>query len=325
MKRLVLALLAALAGGQAARAQQMDFETRLWTPSNQPGVGGYPAAFAPKTFAAPSGTALPYRLLTPPAATSPAQIAATQIPASAIPVTRIPASQIALPQTRPSAAPLPPLVIMLHGSGMAMGKDNLAQIRGPFMSQWGNPDILGAFPAYVAAPQVAVRSVNYMPSSDGLMASVPGPALADLLALAEELVRTLPIDRRRVYLIGFSMGGSATLQMLLARPDLFAAGVAFAPIGPDRNFASLAVATPVMLIHGDQDPENRVEPDRAWFEALTRAGGKPKMVVYHGMDHRVPTDMVAPGGTWRNWLFSQVKADTPRTSVASATPQAPAP
>lgn len=278
MKRLI-AFFTALFTAHPALAQ-LDLETRVWTPATQPAVGGYPDAFEPLGFQTPGGAVLPYRLLTPPATAEP-----------------------------------PPLIIMLHGSGMAMGTDNRVHIEGPFMSQWGAPGVLAAFPAYVAAPQVAVRSVYYMPSSDGMPASVPGPALADLLALVEHLTATLPVDRRRVYVIGFSMGGSAALQALMARPDLFAAGVTFAAIGPDRAYAPLAAQTPVLLVHGDKDPDNRIEPDLAWAEALAAAGGKPRMIVYQGMDHRVPTDMIA-GSDWRAWLFSQAKPETPPAELA---------
>ncbi|WP_340644821.1 prolyl oligopeptidase family serine peptidase [Phenylobacterium sp.] len=194
-----------------------------------------------------------------------------------------------------------PLVLVLHGSG-AIGSDNLSQL-GVFARAWAEP-ALADLDAYVAVPQAPTRSADYQPDADGLLASRPGSSLPAILALVEDMATRLPVDRSRIYLVGFSMGGSAALQALLLKPDLFAAAVAFSPVPPPRDRAARLAATPMMLVHGTADTENPYAPDQAWAQAMARAGGHPRVIVYDGMDHRVPPDMLA-ARDWRDWLFAQ--------------------
>jgi predicted peptidase len=195
-----------------------------------------------------------------------------------------------------------PLVLVLHGSN-AIGDDNQRQL-GPFARAWSSPEIAAAFPAYVVVPQVGSRSADYAPDDDGLAASHSGSSLPGVLALLDELVERLPVDRSRIYVVGFSMGASAALDAVCMRPRFFAGTVAFSGIAPHRRLAGQAAATPQMLVHGTGDDENPIDPDRAWAAALAAAGGRPRLVEYQGMDHRVPPDMVE-SAEWRSWLFSQ--------------------
>lgn len=257
-------------------AGQVELITRTYDPASLESpklaalIASSDAPFARLEHVAADGTRLPYRLMSP-AATS----------------ERL------------------PLVIVLHGSG-AIGTDNTAQI-GAFAKGWALPDVVARFPAYVAVPQVAVRSADYGPDDDGLPASHPGASLPAVLDLVETLVRTLPVDPSRVYVVGFSMGGSAALNALLIEPERFAAAVAFSPVPPSRALAGKVSGLPVLLVHGDADDENPYPSDRAWAEALAKAGGHPRFIVYAGMEHRTPPDMLAWDDSWRTWLFAQTR------------------
>jgi len=198
-----------------------------------------------------------------------------------------------------------PLVIVLHGSD-AIGNDNISQL-GALAMSWTAPAIRKRYPAYILVPQFAERSANYAPSAaDGLLASRPGPNLPSVAALVEDLKPQFAIDPDRIYITGFSMGASAATQAVLQRRDLFAAAVAFSGIAPERAAAAQLKDLPLLLVHGDADTENSIEPDRALFAALQRqpGGAKARMLEYRGMEHTVPADMLlAPA--WRDWLFAQ--------------------
>lgn len=263
-----LALAAALAGCAADGAVQLTVTPLHEAPAPAAEtVEAWRAAFTAESFTGPSGKLLPYRRLTPAA--------------------------------KPGVKY--PLVLVLHGSG-AIGADNRAQL-GPFAAAWAEPAFAAAHPAIVVVPQVPVRSADYRPGADGLLASRPGGSLADVLALVDHLAKDPAVDPRRIYVAGFSMGGSAALNALILRPKRFAAAVAFAPVPPPRELAVKAVHVPVLLVHGDKDDENPLEPDRAWAAALAQAGGRPRLIIREGMDHRVPPDMVTDGA-WRAWLLS---------------------
>ncbi|MEE3624213.1 alpha/beta hydrolase-fold protein [Nitrospirillum sp. BR 11752] len=228
--------------------------------------------FVAKTYTAPDGRAVPYRLLAP--ATVAAQSTLAKLP----------------------------LVVVLHGSG-SIGQDNAGQMTG-FAKAWALPDLRQRFPAYVVVPQVDTRSADYAPGVDGLLASHPGASLPAVLALVDDLVGRLPVDTTRIYVVGFSMGASAALDALVAKPGRFAAAVAFSAVPPDRTQAAGVAAVPTLQVHGDADMENPYAPDHAWAEAVAAAGGAPVFIRYQGMEHRLPPDMIlAPG--WREWLFAQ--------------------
>ncbi|MES2352317.1 MAG: PHB depolymerase family esterase [Pseudomonadota bacterium] len=198
-----------------------------------------------------------------------------------------------------------PLVIVLHGSG-AVGTDNTSQL-GQLAMSWAAPAMRKRFPAYILVPQFAERSANYAPSSaDGLLAAQPGPRLPTLLAVVENLMPQYAIDADRVYVTGFSMGASAATQAMLQNPAMFAAGVAFSGIPPERSAAARLSSMPLLIVHGNADTENPIEPDRAMFAALRRQPGAARIrfLEYQGMEHQVPADMLL-SLAWRDWLFAQ--------------------
>ncbi len=195
-----------------------------------------------------------------------------------------------------------PLVLVLHGSGQ-MGTDNVAQVDG-LVTAWARPRIARAFPAFVVAPQVAQRSAEYFQGEDGLRASRPGPSFTAIRALIDELVRTLPIDPKRIYLTGFSMGASTAMDLLVEAPDRFAAVVAFSGVPPARALAAKVTAIPMAMVHGDRDPQNPIESDRAWTASVKAAGGEASLLEVPGLGHDVPAALV--GATdWRDWMFKK--------------------
>lgn len=265
----MLALTAAVGLGAAAPAA--DITTRLYAAHPLPTpaiVSTWASVFKAETFTAPSGTRLPYRIYRPQGA----------------PTARL------------------PLVLVLHGSG-AIGDDNVKQL-GAFATAWADPAFASRQRAIVVVPQAPSRTVDYTQAEDGLLAAHPGPALPAILALVDSLARDPAVDPSRVYVTGFSMGASAALTALTLRPDRFAAAAVFASIPPPRKSAGGVARIPVLLVHGDEDAETAIAPDKAWVEALNAAGGRPRLIVYEGMGHRVPDDMVADAG-WRTWLLSQ--------------------
>lgn len=83
----------------------------------------------------------------------------------------------------------------------------------------------------------AVASINYRGSTtfgqtfrEALTGNIGGPDIDDVVAAWHWLVDNLIADPRRVVKNGYSYGGFLTLQSLGTHPDLWAAGIAGAPI-----------------------------------------------------------------------------------------------
>ena len=66
-------------------------------------------------------------------------------------------------------------------------------------------------------------------------------------------MKSLPVDKNRIYVTGYSMGGFGTFHLLAQEPKLFAAGVPVAG-GGNPGTASSIKDVPVWVFHGAKDP-----------------------------------------------------------------------
>jgi predicted peptidase len=195
-----------------------------------------------------------------------------------------------------------PLVLVLHGSG-AVGTDNTTQLS-VLVKLWAQPYIRERYFAYVLAPQFPQRSSNYSPDPDKkVLVSTPDPCLTTALQLIDSLKKTLPIDEKKIYVIGFSMGGSGTINSLELRPDLFAAAVAISGI-PAFNHTNTLAKVPIWLIHGNADTENPMGSDSLLYEQLhARHDPHIKFWEIDHLGHDIYPDLYT-GDKIPRWLFS---------------------
>lgn len=197
-----------------------------------------------------------------------------------------------------------PLVIVFHGSG-AVGTDNTAQL-GLLPKLFASADNQEKYPAYVLAPQFPTRSSDYMlDSSRHVLVSVARPCLQSVLMLIDSLKKTLNVDNKRIYAVGYSMGASTVINALSARPDLFAAGISIAGI-PQFNKSQELRAIPLWLIHGIDDTENTIHSDEQFYQELHARNNilfwKLKETTH---DNIFSTQLL--GDTIPQWLFRQRK------------------
>lgn len=196
-----------------------------------------------------------------------------------------------------------PLVVVFHGSG-AIGDDNVQQL-GVAAKGWAQDEYREKFPCFVLAPQFPSRSVLYV-REPGLAVnvSVPLPPLHAAIELTEKLIAKLDVERSRVYVMGFSMGASATWSALALSPRMFAAAVAVAGM-PDPRTAARIAGIPVWMIHGNRDDENPFAGDELMYRALVRRGARRvRFWELDGVGHEVPARIFASESLPR-WLFSQ--------------------
>lgn len=197
-----------------------------------------------------------------------------------------------------------PLVVQFHNSG-GIGTDNRAQIEKDAPARaWALPEIRADYPAFVLVPQFSERSANYDDPKTP-HAAFAAPQLSAALQLIDAFAATHPVDPRRIYVTGFSMGGSTAWLAALARPGFFAAAVPVGAIAPDRAQAATLARLPILALHGDADTENPIASDREMIAAIRAAGGRNvRLREYVGLEHQPPGDFI-PGRWWRDWLFAQ--------------------
>jgi predicted peptidase len=199
-----------------------------------------------------------------------------------------------------------PLVLFLHGIG-ERGTDNAKQLQhGVF--EFAKPENRQKYPCFVVAPQCPIN--NGWIEIDRLFAVRPmseNPTLPLKLALelVEKLAAELPVDGSRIYMTGLSMGGFGTWDAIARRPDFFAAAL---PVcgGGDVTQAPKLTHLPIWTFHGDKDIT--VLPSRTitMIEAIRKAGGKPKMTIYPGVNHFSWQPAYADPDVMA-WLFAQKK------------------
>jgi len=208
-----------------------------------------------------------------------------------------------------------PLVVFLHGAG-GSGSDNRAQLQranvfGALV--WTLPANQKRHPAFVLAPQTDVNwaCVVMRPGQKPVRPAdlewcptgVPGPGATLAFEIIDALAARLPIDRRRIYVTGHSMGGAGSWHMIAQRPGFFAAA---APVcgHPDFATAGLVKDVPIWNFHGETDEVEPVDTSRRMIAALTRAGGRPRHTEYPGVGHNVFMWAYTEPALME-WLFAQ--------------------
>lgn len=185
-----------------------------------------------------------------------------------------------------------PLILFLHGAGER--GDNLEKVK-----VHGIPRLLEKqdLPFVTLAPQCPADHwwADYLPALDALLA---------------ETIDNLPIDPRRVYLTGLSMGGFGTWHLAVEYPQRFAA---IAPIcGGNawmygiRERIDRIRDIPAWVFHGAKD---RVVPPReskAMVKALKQCGADVRFTLYPEAKHDSWTE------TYNNpelyaWFLSHTK------------------
>jgi predicted peptidase len=179
-----------------------------------------------------------------------------------------------------------PLVLFLHG-GAGRGRDNERHLRD------GNGLLVemfvGAqkqFPAFVLAPQT---------SSEHDVQST--------IAVLDDVKARYRIDERRIYVVGQSLGGYGLLDLVAARPHLFAAAVVIAASGEPGRARSLETV-PTWFFHGEKDELIPVEGVRRLVAAVKSAGGTVRFTEYAGEGHGLAW-LVVRERELVPWIFAQ--------------------
>jgi predicted peptidase len=197
-----------------------------------------------------------------------------------------------------------PLVLFLHGSG-ERGDDNAAQLKHGVLPILDGAAKLGD-PCYLIAPQCPANRW-WSPIDRETMrlnaADKPNTLMEAVLALVDETMKQQPVNAKRFYVTGISMGGYATWDLLGRAPAKIAAAI---PVcgGGDPSLAARFKNTPLWAFHGDADAAVPVHATREMIAALEKSGAKPKVTIYPGVNHDSWTQTYADAEVIQ-WLFNQ--------------------
>lgn len=218
-----------------------------------------------------------------------------------------------------------PLVLFLHGAG-ERGSDNEAQLKNAILkvvsddmdNEWSR--------SIVIAPQCPsstggntnsdVNDPNKWAETNwtkGNYSQVNLPESKPLHAVAElvkEYASLDYVDADRIYVVGLSMGGFGTWDIISRYPELFAAAVPICGGGPSDRIEVLK-SIPIYTFHGTADGAVPYAGTQAMYNAIVAAGGNNILFhTFQGAGHGIWNDAITFKGSGslpdlESWLFSQ--------------------
>lgn len=218
--------------------------------------------------------------------------------------------RILLPENYDTAKSYP-LVLFLHGRGES-GSDNEKQLNNG-SALFLRDSIRKKYPAIVVFPQCAAnsywsnvqtiadakgkRSFYFVPDGDASL------SMKLLLSLTNNLQTRYKIKKGQVYVMGLSMGGMGTFEVVRRKPGFFAAAV---PIcgGADPSTAMALKKTKWWIFHGGKDDIVLPQFSDKMQAALKKAGAAVKYTVYPEANHN-SWDPAFNEPELLSWLFAQ--------------------
>ena len=175
---------------------------------------------------------------------------------------------------------------------------------------WLLPENQKKFPCYVVVPQTDRGWVRYDLTQENNGRPVILPGLGDgnrvALEVINMLLREFPIDARRIYVTGQSMGGAGVWNIIAYRPNFFAAAVPCCG-GISLDDGAGSPATALWAFHGAADQTVPVATTRDRIAARRKAGGHPLYTEYAGVDHEV-WEWAYTEPELVKWVFAQQRS-----------------
>jgi len=197
-----------------------------------------------------------------------------------------------------------PLIILLHGAG-ERGNNNISQ------TTHGAKSIIAYGqakhkPFILIVPQCP-QNMQWVNTPWGAlvhtMPEFPSLPLKLAMELCEQNTEVLPVDRKRIYITGLSMGGYGAWDAIQRKPNYFAAAI---PVcgGGDAHCAPMLKDMPIWAFHGANDEVVKPSRSRDMILAIKAAGGNPNYSELPGVGHDA-WNMVYSNADVFDWLFTQ--------------------
>jgi pimeloyl-ACP methyl ester carboxylesterase len=136
------------------------------------------------------------------------------------------------------------------------------------------------FPYFVFAVQCVDGNSNWTtndPKQDNMVDVAVG--------ILDDLLRTRPIDRERIFLAGVSSGGTGCWEMAVRHSGYFAAVAPFASAGPRHAQLERLVGTPIWAFHSSEDFKPPVSVVQQTVAELKNLGGTVELTQIVTGDH----------------------------------------
>ena len=178
-----------------------------------------------------------------------------------------------------------PLVLALHpgGSSPYYGTSFMARVVEPALRQWR---------AIIVAPDVPARRWSNERSEQAV------------LALLEDVIAKHAVDRKRILVTGFSMGGRGTWFLATRHSDFFAGAIPMAASRGEDDLSGLG-SMPVHIIHSPQDEVIPYGPAKETADLLHDRNHPVQLITVGGASHHDMGAYVEPLRAAGEWMRQQ--------------------
>lgn len=207
-----------------------------------------------------------------------------------------------------------PVIFFLHGAG-ERGNDNEKQlIHGGKL--FLKDSVRKKYPAIIIFPQcpedsywsnvfIDTDSATQKRSFHFSVDEPPTIAMQMLINLIDHIENNYKIKKEQVYVMGLSMGGMGTFELVKRKPDFFAAAISICG-GANPLTAPLLSHTRWWIFHGAKDDVVSPEHSVTMTGALQKAGADVKFTLYPQANHN-SWDTAFAEPVLFNWVFQNKK------------------
>ncbi len=195
-----------------------------------------------------------------------------------------------------------PAMLYLHGAG-ERGFATQEPLQNMFYSLYGNEMKETFQNTIVVVPQCSTTGWWSLNTD---INGVHRGELGTAMRLFEQMCTDYSVDRKRLYVMGLSMGGYGTWEVLTHFPDTFAAGI---PIcgWSSPSYAPILADIPIWVYHGEQDTTVSSEDSKEMVAAIRAVGGNKIHFTLHPTASHNVWQHAAKDTALFDWLFSQRK------------------
>lgn len=200
-----------------------------------------------------------------------------------------------------------PLVVILHGAA-ERGSDNIKQLDyGTIMFV---KEIREKYSPLILLPQCPsdnVWTINpKRPFNNFNLDSLPESTTLEIVRdIILKLVKEYPVDTNRIYIIGYSMGGTGTWEMILRHPDLFAAAIPICAAS-DPSKAARLENIHIWAFSAENDQTYNYRETEEMVKRLKEINSDVKYTLYRNQEHNI-WGLIFKDPEVSAWLFSQKK------------------
>lgn len=206
-----------------------------------------------------------------------------------------------------------PVVLFLHGAG-ERGNDNNTQLA-LGSSLFTSSENRTKYPAIIVYPQCpkndywanltadrTVRPISFTFQNGG----EPNKSLKLTMQLLDELIAKPFTKKNQIYVMGVSMGGMGTYEILYRKPTTFAAAIPICGGGDPETTKKYALNTELWIFHGGNDDVVSPHLSLNMVNSILLNGGKPNFTLF-GKDNHNSWDSTFAEPNLLPWLFTKIK------------------